>query len=128
MDLLNAMFRIADADGSIDDKEVDAVFIPDVVQGTDVGMLEVRNGSSLTLAPLLRESETVEHKALQAVLRQSVQGIAGWLVEKYLLRDHAAFSSNVHQVLSAVLASLQLNTGRSIPPKVLPILLPTIMQ
>jgi hypothetical protein len=28
------------------------------------------------LAPLLRESETVQHKELQAVLRQSVQGIA----------------------------------------------------
>jgi hypothetical protein len=28
------------------------------------------------LAPLLRESETVEHRELQAVLRQSVQGIA----------------------------------------------------
>lgn len=29
------------------------------------------------LAPLLRESEVVEHKALQAVLRKAVQGIAG---------------------------------------------------
>jgi HEAT repeat protein len=29
------------------------------------------------LAPLLRASETVEHKELQAVLRQAVQGIAG---------------------------------------------------
>ncbi|MBT8488973.1 MAG: hypothetical protein HKO77_03290, partial [Gemmatimonadetes bacterium] len=29
------------------------------------------------LAPLLRESEVVEHKGLQAVLRKSVQGIAG---------------------------------------------------
>ncbi len=29
------------------------------------------------LAPLLRSSETIEHKELQAVLRQAVQGIAG---------------------------------------------------
>jgi hypothetical protein len=38
------------------------------------GFLEFLLGTAL--APLLRESETVEHKELQAVLRKSVQGIA----------------------------------------------------
>lgn len=39
------------------------------------GFLQFLRGRAL--APLLRESETVEHKALQSVLRQSVHGIAG---------------------------------------------------
>jgi hypothetical protein len=38
------------------------------------GFLQFLRGGAL--APLLRESETVEHKELQAVLRRSVQGIA----------------------------------------------------
>lgn len=38
------------------------------------GFLQFLRGGAL--APLLRESETVEHKQLQAVLRQAVQGIA----------------------------------------------------
>jgi HEAT repeat protein len=38
------------------------------------GFLQFLRGGAL--APLLRESETVEHKELQAVLRKSVQGIA----------------------------------------------------
>jgi len=38
------------------------------------GFLQFLRGTAL--APLLRESETVEHKELQAVLRKSVQGIA----------------------------------------------------
>lgn len=39
------------------------------------GFLQFLRGGAL--APLLRESETVEHKELQKVLRKSVQGIAG---------------------------------------------------
>lgn len=38
------------------------------------GFLQFLHGAAL--APLLRESETVEHRELQAVLRKSVQGIA----------------------------------------------------
>jgi HEAT repeat protein len=39
------------------------------------GFLQFLQGDAL--APLLRESETVEHRQLQEVLRKSVQGIAG---------------------------------------------------
>ena len=39
------------------------------------GFLQFLRGGALS--PLLRESETVEHKELQSILRQSVQGIAG---------------------------------------------------
>ena len=95
--VLRELRRLEEIDGMFDEQRraesrriLDGISAPDSIQelmqalygGTIrasssqlASFLQFLRGSAL--APLLRESEIVEHRELQAVLRSSVQGIAG---------------------------------------------------